>query len=76
VDYLLKKQFTAGMMEILRDKNLYYASSIDSKYNKLTEKGQEAVLEFVTMMAPHLLDKEQKLLHQKAKEMVWEELQK
>lgn len=76
MDNLLKKQFSAGMMEIIKDKELYYVSTVDSKYNKLTEKGQQAVLEYVTMMAPHILEKEEEMLAQKAKEMVWGELKK
>ena len=76
MDNLLKKQFSSGMMEILKDKDLYYASSIDIKYNKLTDKGKEAVLEYVTMMAPHMLEREEKMLKQKAKDITWEELKK
>jgi hypothetical protein len=76
MDNLLKKQFTAGMMEILKDKDLYYASSIDIKYNKLTEKGKEAVLAYVIMMAPHMLEREEQMLKQKAKDITWEELKK
>ena len=76
MDNLLKKQFSAGMMEIIKDKELYYTSSIDSKYNKLTEKGQQAVLDYVTMMAPHILEKEEEMLVNKAKQLVFEELKK
>ncbi len=76
MDNLLKKQFSAGVMEILQDKDLYYVSTIDSKYNKLTEKGQQAVLEYVTMMAPHILEKEEEMLVHKAKQLVFEELKK
>jgi archaeosine-15-forming tRNA-guanine transglycosylase len=76
MDNLFKKQFSAGMMEIIKDKELYYVSTVDSKYNKLTEKGQQAVLEYVIMMAPHILEKEEEMLVHKAKQLVFEELKK
>ena len=76
MDNLLKKQFTAGMMEIIKDKDLYYVSTVDSKYNKLTDKGKEAVLEYVLMMSPYMLENEEKMLKEKTKSMVWEELKK
>jgi len=76
VDSLLKKQFAAGMLEIFKDKDLYYSSSVDKKYNKFTEKGEQAVLEYVKIMAPYLLEDEEKTVREKAKEMVWSELKK
>jgi len=76
MDNLFKKQFSAGILEILKDKDLYYVSTVDSKYNKLTEKGQQALLDYVTMMGPHILENKEKLLAKKAKQMVWEELKK
>ncbi len=76
MDNLFKKQFSAGMMEIIKDKELYYVSTVDSKYNKFTDKGQQAVLEYVTMMAPHILEKEEEMLVHKAKQLVFGELKK
>jgi hypothetical protein len=73
---VFKRQVYAGLVEILKDKNLYYVSGIDGKYNKLTDAGQKAVIDYLTMMAPHIVDKEKQVLENLAKEMTWETLKK
>jgi hypothetical protein len=73
---LLPNQVYAGLFEILKDKNLYYQSGIDSKYDKFTEKGEEAVLEWLKFVAPKMLAVEKAELDLRAKQLVIDELKK
>jgi hypothetical protein len=68
-----EKQVYAGIMEILRDDHFYY-QGYSKDYNHLTENGKEAILEYITMMAPHMLKREENALDYRAKEMVIKEL--
>lgn len=60
-------------MEILRDHNLYY-KSFSKDYNHLTEDGKQALIEYITIMAPHMIEHETKSLDKRAKELVVNEL--
>ena len=73
---LLPNQVYAGLFEIIKDKNLYYQSSIDSKYNKFTEKGEQEILEWLKVMAPKMLEVEKAELDARAKQLVIEELKR
>lgn len=73
---LLPNQVYAGLFEILKDKNLYYQSGIDSKYDKFTEKGELAVLEWIKFMAPKMVEVEKQELDARAKQLVVEELKR
>lgn len=73
---LLPNQVYAGLFEILKDKTLYYNSGIDSKYNHFTEKGEQAVLEWLKFVAPKMLEVEKSELDARAKQLVVEELKK
>ena len=76
VSKLLPNQLYAGLFEILKDKNLYYQSNIDSKYDKFTEKGEEAVLEWIKVVAPKMIAVEKAELDIRAKQLVIDELKK
>ena len=73
---LHKRQVYAGLIEILKDNKYYYNSRIGSEYNKLTEEGVNAVIEYIGHMAPLMLKKEQAEIEALAKSMVWDELKK
>lgn len=70
----LDKQIYAGLMEILKDKKYYYQSGISSDYNKLTDEGKEAVLEFVHIMAPHMIKYDNQMLDERSKKMMMDVL--
>lgn len=73
---LLPNQVYAGLFEILKDKNLYYQSGIDSKYDKFTDKGEQAVLEWIKFVAPKMISVEKAELDVRAKQLVVEELKR
>lgn len=70
----LDKQIYAGLIEILKDKKYYYQSGIVSDYNKLTDEGKEAVLEFVHIMAPHMIKYDNQMLDERSKKMMMDVL--
>jgi hypothetical protein len=69
----LEKQVYAGLMETLKDKSFYY-QSYSSEYCHLTEEGKEAILEYVTIMAPHMIKREEHELNERSKRLMMEEL--
>lgn len=70
----LDKQVYAGLMEIIKDKKYYYQSGIISDYNKLTDEGKEAVLEFISIMAPCMIKNENQMLDARSKQMMMDVL--
>jgi len=73
---LHKRQIYAGLLEIIKDNKYYYNSAIGKEYSKFSEPGKEALIEYMTMMAPYMLQKEKQELEQLAKDMVWNGLTK
>ena len=76
MNHILHKQIYAGLLEIVKDSNHYYNSSVGSSYSYLREDGEKAVLEWIKLMAPKMLELEEKQLDARAKKIMWEELKK
>ena len=55
---VFQRQIYVSLLEILKDENLYHRSIVDSKYNKFSDEGKEALLEYMLIMAPAILQKE------------------
>ena len=72
--HLLPKQVYAGLFEIVKDDKLFYHSTVSSDYSKFTDEGNKAVLEWMTLMAPHMRQHELTTLDAHAKKMMWKEL--
>ena len=70
----LDKQVYAGLMEIIKDKKYYYQSGIISDYNKLTDEGKEAVLEFISIMAPYMIKYDNQMLDERSKQIMMDVL--
>ncbi len=73
---LLPNQVYAGIYEILKDHRLYYHSKVGADYCHLTEEGEQAVLKWVSMMAPEMIKLEAQILDARAKQLVIDELKK
>lgn len=65
-----------GLFEIIKDPKYYYASKVSSEYNHLTDLGKEALIEYVSGMAPYMLQQELREFEEKVKQKVWEDLKK
>lgn len=66
----LEKHLYSGLMDILRDREFYYQSGINRDYSKLTDVGKEAVLEYISILAPYMLEREQTELDNRAKKLI------
>lgn len=73
---LHKRQIYAGLMEIIKDSKYYYNSRIGPEYNKLTDDGMKAVIEYITQVAPYMLKKSEEELNMLAKQIIFDELKK
>ena len=69
----LNKQIYAGLMEILKDDELFYRS-YSLEYSYLTETGKEALIEYIDYMAPIMIKRYEAELDYRAKQMVFNEL--
>ena len=63
-------------MEILKDRQYYYHSSVGTDYSHLTEEGIEVLVEYLQVMAPTMLKKDREELETLAKSLVWDGLKK
>lgn len=73
---LFKKQVYVGLLEIFKDRDYYYHSNVGPEYCHLTEKGVEALIDYMNIMAPSMLKKDNKELEDLAKKLTWNELKK
>jgi hypothetical protein len=76
MNHVLHKQIYAGLMEVIKDRNLFYHSSVSKDYCHLTEQGKEAVTKWIELMAFEMLALEKAELDARAKKLMWEELKK
>lgn len=73
---VLPNQVYAGLHEILKNKRMYYHSTVSSDYCHLTDEGKEEVIKWITMIGPQMFKLEEAELDARAKKMVWDELKK
>ena len=74
MDELFSKQVYQGMLVILNDEKYYYKSIVNPSYNHFTDKGKEAMLDYINDMATPMLAREEKDFKDKVKKEVWREL--
>jgi hypothetical protein len=70
----IKDLLYGGMMEMMRNRQYYYNSGVNSSYNSWTEEGQAALAEYMTLVAGKMWEAEQVELNARAKELVLTEL--
>ena len=76
MNHILHKQIYAGLFEIIKDRDMYYHSGVGRDYSHLTERGKEAAVKWLNMMAYEMLELEKAELDARAKKLMWEELKK
>jgi len=76
MNHILHKQIYAGLFEIIKDRDMYYHSGVGQHYSHLTERGKEATVKWLNMMAYEMLELEKAELDARAKKLMWEELKK
>ena len=67
---VIKEIMFGGVAEMLKNRDLYYHSSVGSNYCHFTEAGKAALQEYMNIMAYKMLEAEEELLNKRAKELV------
>lgn len=70
----IKDLVYGGLQEIMNNSSYFYRSSVGKDYSHLTERGKEAVVEYMDLMAYKIWQAEQEDLDRRAKEQVLKEL--
>jgi hypothetical protein len=70
----IKDVVYGGVMEIMRNRQYYYHSSVGSAYSHFTEEGREVMMEFLNTMGGKMIEAEHAELDARAKELVIKEL--
>lgn len=65
----LKEFLYGGLSEIVTNRNYYY-KGIGSEYSHFTDKGDEAVKDFINLLAWQIIASNEAELDQRAKDMV------
>lgn len=71
---LFKNQIYACLVELLCDDEYYYQSVVGTSYNKLTPEGERAIIEYINMIAPHIIMKNRDELVNLAKQITWNKI--
>lgn len=66
----LKDAVYGAILEMARNPEIYYKSTVGRGYSHLTDKGRDVVVEYVNNMIWFMLDQEERDLDQRAKDMV------
>lgn len=70
----IKDVMYGGVMEIMRNSNYYYHSSVNPMYSHFKDEGSQALQEFFNVMAGKMMEAEEEDLDQRAKNLVLKEL--
>jgi regulator of sigma D len=70
----IKDLLYGGMMELMRNRQYYYNSGVNSTYNRWTEEGQAALADYMNLVSSKMWEAEQTELNARAKELVLKEL--
>jgi hypothetical protein len=70
----LKDMMYGGIKELMQNRNFYYTSSINIKYSRWTDKGQEALMDYLEILGHKMLEIDLEELDERAKDMVLREL--
>jgi hypothetical protein len=72
----VKDLIFGGLSELIRNKEYYYHSAMGAEYSHWTEAGEDAMSEFMTIMAFHMAAAESLSLDARAKELIMDGLTK
>lgn len=67
---VIKDLIYGGINELMNNKDFYYRSSVGVDFSKWTERGSPVMIDFVKSMTKHIHTAEDKLLDNRAKELV------
>jgi len=70
----IKDVMYGGITQLMKDRNLYYSSGVGVEYNYWTDKGKEALAEYMNILSGQIVKAENVELDQRAKNLVLNEL--
>jgi hypothetical protein len=70
----IKDLLYGGMMEMMKNRQYYYNSGVNSSYNSWTEEGKIALAEYMNLVSGKMWEAEQVELNARARELVLKEL--
>lgn len=59
-----------GLLELMRNRNYYYYSSVGADYSHWTDEGAKVLLDYMNIMGYAMLKADDALLNQRAKDLV------
>jgi hypothetical protein len=72
----VEKMIIGSLKEVMKDRNLFYNSSVGPEYCHLTEEGQRAIGEMFNVLLPRLLKAQELEDVERSKALVLQELKK
>jgi hypothetical protein len=70
----VKDTMFGGLMELMRNRKYYYASSVGGDYSHWTDEGKQALQEYMHVMARKLWEAEEADLYKRAKQQTLDAL--
>lgn len=70
----IKDILYGGMLEMTHNRNYFYRSSVGTRYSHWTEEGKVELLNLLDQITGDMLEAEEELIKDKAKEMFIEKL--
>jgi hypothetical protein len=70
----IKDFMYGGVIELMRNRQYYYSSGINSTYNHWTDEGKAALADYMTLVSGKMWEAEQAELNARARELVLKEL--
>jgi hypothetical protein len=66
----IKDVMYGGITHLMKDRDLYYSSGVGAEYNRWTDKGKEALAEYMNILSGQIIKAENVELNQRAKNLV------
>lgn len=70
----IKDLLYGGVRELMNNRTYYYHSSVGQQYSHWTDEGQKALVEYMNLIGYKMIETEEAILNQRAKELVLEGL--
>ena len=70
----IKEFMYGGIMELMRNRNYFYHSSVGAEYSHWTDEGQKALADYISVMGYKMLQAEEVELDKRAKNIVMKTL--
>jgi hypothetical protein len=70
----VEKMIIGSVKEVMKDRNLFYNSSIGPEYCHLTEEGEKAIKEMLNVLMPRLVKAQELEDIERSKQLVLDQL--